>query len=484
MKLVRKLSLAISLGICVVLGVRTRMRAAEERADFREDVRRDHEQLGKSLARSVEVLWSREGPTRAIDLIDRLNQPGSSLRMRFVRPSAEQGAHDYALSPREIPRVGQPVHSRLLLPDASPPTMLSYVPIDLPEGSDGGIELYEELTDEDETISRFVARTVVTTAVVLAVCAAIVFLFGVVFVARPLRKLVNKAERIGRGDLSGPLVIDENNEIRDLALAMNDMCRRLEEARDLAEREATARVRTLDQLRHADRLRTVGELASGIAHQLGTPLNVVRGRGRMIAAGEVSEARMRELGDIIVEQVDRMGDSIRALLDFARRQQPTLSACDVGNVLQQSLRLVEPLASERNVDVQLTLPEDSIVLPLDAGQIHQALTNLLVNALHASPFGGVVEVKAERTASEATISVRDFGDGIEAKQLEHIFEPFFTTKGVGEGTGLGLSVAQGIVREHRGRITVESARGQGAVFRVSLPLAREFSPGLPAQVPA
>jgi signal transduction histidine kinase len=218
---------------------------------------------------------------------------------------------------------------------------------------------------------------------------------------------------------------------------------------------------------------------------MGTPLNVVRVRGAMIASGEVNEPRMRELGAIIVEQVDRVGGTIRQLLDFARVTQPSLSTSDLGRLVAQCLRLVEPLASERNVRLCLHTPSEPVLLAMDLGQIHQALTNLLVNALHASPSGETVDVTIERVGKDVLISVSDHGEGIPEEQAAQIFEPFYTTKRAGEGTGLGLSVAQGIVREHNGRITVETKRGRGAIFRVTLPLepatAREPSQ---AQVPA
>ncbi len=471
MKLVRKLSLAISLGVALVLGFRVWVRAMEERDDYRRDEQRDHEVLGSALATSVKAVWEQEGPERALGLIRSMDHSGVKGSVRFVWASGEGVDGRAALVPALIPKPGKMPVSKVLL-DGPVPRLVTYAPVNVPGERDGAIELYEVLHGESVAVRTFLQRMVVTTGMIETFCAFIIFGFGVVFVARPLRALVRKAERIGRGDLSGPLEITQEDEIRDVAQAINEMCERLEQARSQAERETSARLEALEQLRHADRLRTVGELASGIAHQMGTPLNVVRVRGSMIASGEVSEQRMREIGAIIVEQVDRVGDTIRQLLDFARRQQPTLTSCDVGRLVNQSLRLVEPLAGSRNVQLRLEPSPEPLTLSLDAGQIHQVLTNLLVNALHVSPAGETIDVKVERLDSEVAITVQDRGEGIPAEQLGQVFEPFFTTKRAGEGTGLGLSVADGIVREHGGRITVESARGRGAVFRVILPLRK------------
>lgn len=473
MKLARKLSFAIMLGVCLVLGVRAYLRALEERDEFRADVKRDHTVLGWALTAVVESVWQREGPERALELVERVNQSEhGAVEIRFVWKNGSQPGEARAPRvPEQIPAVGELTRS-VLLEDHDVPHMLSYAALDIPGPRVGALELYEPLTTEREALQRFAERMLVTTLALVGFCAVVIYGFGVIFVARPLRMLVEKTERIGRGDLSGPLSMRQDDEIREVALAMNQMCERLEEAREAAQREERERIKALEQLRHADRLRAVGELASGIAHQMGTPLNVVRVRGAMIASGEVSEARARELGAIIVEQVDRVSGTIRELLDFARRKQPTLMATDVRQLLEQSVRLVEPLATASSVKLVLEVPTEPVEMALDAGQMHQVLINLLVNAVQASPRGERIEVGLARDAREVVISVRDHGEGVPEDQRTQIFEPFFTTKRAGEGTGLGLSVARGIVEEHQGKIEVESAKGQGAVFRVRLPYDR------------
>jgi two-component system NtrC family sensor kinase len=469
MKLVRKLSLAISLGVCVVLGLRVWVRLEEERRDFRADVQRDHDVLGGALALAVLSVWERDGQEPALALVNRVNSERAGVSIRYVEASPTNEPRHRARVPEFIPAARLPPRSNLVM-EKGVPTMLTYAPIALPDRQGAAIEVYERLTAEDDVLGRFVNRFVVTTLVLVSFCAVIIFGFGVIFVAKPLRKLIDKAERIGRGDLGGPVLVMQNDEIREVAQAVNHMCDRLRDARELAEAAAEARMRAVTQLRHADRLRTVGELASGIAHQLGTPLNVIRGRGAMIANGEVAEARMRELGAIVVEQADRVGDTIRRLLDFSRRQHPTFTMADINQLVEQSVRLVESLASERAVQLKLSLPEQREVSALDAGQIHQALTNLIVNAVHVSPASEAVEVAVTREGDELRVSVRDRGKGIADDQLQQIFDPFYTTKRAGEGTGLGLSVADGIVREHGGHISVESRPGKGATFTMHLPV--------------
>jgi signal transduction histidine kinase len=267
----------------------------------------------------------------------------------------------------------------------------------------------------------------------------------------------------------------------ELAGEMNAMCERLLKAKERIEAETGARIAALDQLRHADRLSTVGKLASGLAHELGTPLNVVVGRARMIQSGEAQGDEARTCAGIVVAQSENMTRIIRQLLDFARRRRPTKSQEDLARIGRQTLSMLAPMSQKKGLTVDFVANGEPALAQVDAAQVQQALTNLVVNAIQAAPEGGsvAVGVTAERAqpppdmGGEATtcwrLYVKDDGAGIKAEALDHLFEPFYTTKGVGEGTGLGLSVAYGIVREHGGWIGVETQVGKGSCFSIWLP---------------
>ncbi len=470
MRLARRLSVAISLGICLVLGGNAWLRISTERQTYREDVRRDHRAFGRGLAAALEVVWLHDGKAVALEAVEQFNLRENHIAIRWVWPSAEGADTVHAPRvPNLMPRAGERTRSEVVLAQNTVAHMLTYVSVDIPGGGGGALELYESLAREQAALRRILWRAGITLTILVGLCVGLTFGFGVLFVARPLRALGAQADRIGAGDLSTPLTLTEDNEIRDLAIGMNVMCERLSELRARTEHEIQARVRALEQLRHADRLRTVGELASGIAHQLGTPLNVVRARGAMIAGGEVPEARMRELGKVIVDHVDRMSATIRQLLDFARREQPQFSSGDLIKTIEQTIKLVEPLANQGRVTLRFTPNTATLPLQIDSGQLHQAFTNILVNALHATPEGGRVQVSVIEEADAFVVEVLDGGQGIASEHLAHIFEPFYTTKPAGEGTGLGLSVADGIVREHGGSIEAGSHPERGTVFRVRLP---------------
>ncbi|AKF05006.1 sensor histidine kinase [Sandaracinus amylolyticus] len=474
MKLTWKLSLAIGLGICLVLAANAYVRLRTDSAAYRDDVRRDHDTTGRSLATAVELLWRTDGETRAREVVEELNLRTSHATIRWVWRAATPGEPEAPQRPDLVPALGPGTRSEIVERDDGAPRMLSYTRVDLPGDRDGAIEIDESLADEREHVRATLVRTATTTGVLIVLCVGLTLAFGTLFVARPLRRLAEKARRIGEGDLSAPLDIEQDDEIRDVARAMNDMCDRLGEARTRIERETGAKMRALEQLRHADRLRTVGQLASTIAHELGTPLNVVRARAAMVADGSVSEARVRELGGVIVVQCDRMTGIIRGLLDYARRDPPDRFESDLVRAVRESVQWLQDVARERKVAIELDAEASELFAWIDPRQIQQAVTNLVLNAVQASPAGATVtvRVRAERVDrdGEAIVEVNDHGPGIAPEHRDRLFEPFFTTKGTGEGTGLGLPIVDGIVREHGGSIEVTSMPGDGACFRIRLPL--------------
>jgi signal transduction histidine kinase len=183
--------------------------------------------------------------------------------------------------------------------------------------------------------------------------------------------------------------------------------------------------------------------------------------------------------EIILEQAHRMGGILRQVLDFARIRAPAKHGEELPPIVRAVMAMLQPLAKRR--DITLLDPEGSSPpVEVDVGQLQQVLTNLVINAIQASPRGGTVRCTVETSQliapgetqqrRFASVSILDRGEGIAADQLPRVFEPFFTTKDVGEGTGLGLSIAYGIVREHGGFISARSTVGEGSAFTIHLPL--------------
>ncbi len=237
----------------------------------------------------------------------------------------------------------------------------------------------------------------------------------------------------------------------------------------------------LGQLRHAERLATLGKLASGIAHEVGTPLNVISGRAELIAAGGLKGDAVATSADVIIKQAERVAAIVRQLLDFARRGGTRVERTDLTSLVEHTALLLGPLASKAGVEVSHAGPR--VQANVNPAEMQQVVTNLLTNAIHALPNGGKVEVSVgvesvrdeqrsqhAGTAREcAVIRIRDHGTGIAPDVLPRIFEPFFTTRDVGVGTGLGLSVVYGIMQDHGGWVEVETQVDHGTTMSLYLP---------------
>ena len=482
MKLVRRLTIYLLVAVTGVLAIDTWASVRSHLALFDADMRRDEELLGRTLASAVERVWRSEGEAAAREVLASVNASNAEMRAELVSvPAAGSPGDERRAAIARAQREGVPVH--LALPGGSVRRLHTYVPLKLGTAEARALEISESFAHERGYALARIRQTLATTLATLLACGAVAWLVGVRVVGRPVEALVAKARRIAHGDFEAPLVLRPETELALLAREMNEMAASLAAAsREVAEQSA-ARIAAQEQLRHADRLTTVGKLASGLAHELGTPLNVVAGRAKMIASGEIANAAEgEECARIIVAQADRMTAIVRQLLDFARRRSGEKQPLDLAVLARQTAGLLEPLGAKRGVRVSCDAAEAGVVARADAAQIQQALMNLVMNAIHASARGSGVSIavrkehaaaapgRARGLGPSALIEVSDTGAGMAPEVLEQVFDPFFTTKAPGEGTGLGLSVAYGIAEDHGGWIDAESASQQGSRFRIWLPL--------------
>jgi two-component system, NtrC family, sensor kinase len=482
MKLARKLTLALMVGILLVLAGNAAYRVQREIALFERDSRRDSLLLGRTLAGSVARVWPTVGESQALDLVEDANQREGAVRIRWVWtdvPIVEPDAIDTMPSLEEPGSWGSGV-LQFVSQAKGKGALYTYLPVAVPGERPGAIEVRDSLVDERTYVRRTILQALVTTGVLVALCGGIASGLGVLLVGRPAASLIDQARSIGGGDFSRRLHLSQRDEIGELAAEMNTMCELLARTSEKATRETRARIAALEQLRHAERLSTVGQLAAGIAHELGTPLNVVMGRAQLILREHPDGSDSHKNAVIVLEQTKRMTAIIRQLLDFARRGGADKSPESLHHVAQQTATMLDSLAKKHSV--QLVLAGDpGLLADVDAGQLQQASTNLVVNAIQAMPGGGDLTIGVEKRrvlppsdhggpeAEYLCLYVRDTGQGMAPEVVQHVFEPFFTTKAAGEGTGLGLSVAYGIVKEHGGWIDVESEEGNGSSFTIFLP---------------
>jgi signal transduction histidine kinase/iron only hydrogenase large subunit-like protein len=226
-----------------------------------------------------------------------------------------------------------------------------------------------------------------------------------------------------------------------------------------------------ETLMHSERLASMGQLAAGVAHEINNPLGVVLMYTHLLLDECNKESALRPDLEMIVEQANRCKRIVAGLLDFARQNKVAFQPCDIREVIRTSLA---NLATPDGITVEVEHVEGSPKVELDRDQIIQVFVNLIDNAYDAMPSGGALKIQSYADAKTLTVDVKDTGTGIPKENLKKLFEPFFTTKLMGKGTGLGLPVVYGIVKLHRGEITVESNPdpGQGptgSTFRVRLP---------------
>ena len=483
MKLTLKLMTVVVAGIIGLTALDVYLTVRRQIRLFDTDMERDALVLGRTVRDVLEDVWRTSGEEGALALIDRVNAESHTMRIRWVW--LDNQADDLHRPAVSLDRL-LPVIQGQELPVKQPRVdgagyLYSYVPVPTDTERKGAIELAESLSELSQYTGRTIKKAVVLAASMVLLGGLTAVGFGVLFVGRPLRLLSEKAERVGAGDLTGPLRIPGHDELSKLAATLNTMCDQLVESQKRISAETEARIAALEQLRHADRLKTVGRLASGIAHELGTPLNVVGGRASMIAAGRLSADDVVENARIIKAQSDKIATIIRQLLDCARSRPARRAREDIRSIATQTLGLLNTVAVKRNVNLTLTSDDAPVWATVDAGQIQQVLTNLVMNALQAMTRKGnvTVSIQPERArppegygkgeGDYVCVRVQDEGEGISRENMQHMFEPFFTTKDVGEGTGLGLSIAYGIIREHGGWIDVQSEVGRGSTFFVFLP---------------
>jgi signal transduction histidine kinase len=328
---------------------------------------------------------------------------------------------------------------------------------------------------------------------------------------KPLRRLLEGIDAVSKGDLSRVSHAQRDDEIGTIAGRFNAMTGSLREVREEGQRGAEARLALEARLRQSEKLATIGQMAAEIAHEVGTPLNVIGGRARAIGkivkrqsnppsdegSGEFVKNPSAEIvknAGIIGGEVERITKIIRQVLDFSRQRGRTVARARVGAIVAEAVALLAETTRRQGIAVEIKpAAPDLPDVPGDPDQLQQVCLNLLMNAIHAMPTGGTLRIATERVvrrkgdldlvapAEYVVLEISDSGSGIPEAHRDKIFEPFFTTRDEGQGTGLGLAVSNGIVKDHDGWIEVESPGGAGlgdagAVFRVFLPTGAALAP--------
>ena len=264
-------------------------------------------------------------------------------------------------------------------------------------------------------------------------------------------------------------VFRERNMLRRTRKELIDLNQTLEER--VQERTDTL-LNHEKQMARADRLASIGQLSSGIAHEINNPLGVIQGYTQLLMRDEDPGSQRYEDLQVILKHAKNCKAIVEDLRSFARRSTPEKAEISIHNVIYDAILFVQNRVRKQNIRIDTCLDDAVMPMYMDEKKIRQVLVNLVMNACQAVGENGMIEIstKLDATARQVRIRVADDGCGIEEKDIERIFDPFFTTKPTGEGTGLGLAVSYGIVRNSGGEIMVSSEPGGGSVFTVVLPV--------------
>jgi two-component system, sporulation sensor kinase E len=233
-----------------------------------------------------------------------------------------------------------------------------------------------------------------------------------------------------------------------------------------------------EQLRKTERIAELGTLASGMAHEIGTPMNVILGRAEYLLQRTADEGMKKGLATIVT-QIERITKVMNQLLAFARRRTPERQAVDLGEIVDDALEMFQERFAHSRITVEKAIETNLPSVQADRDQLIQVLVNLMMNSVHAMSEGGRLRLSLAREGSLVCLGLSDTGHGMSEETRSKVFDPFFTTKDFGKGTGLGLTVVKGIVEEHGGTIAVESVVDKGTTFWIRLPLDIEQIAAIP-----
>jgi len=295
-------------------------------------------------------------------------------------------------------------------------------------------------------------------------------------VVLPIRKLLSATRRIAAGDLGDSVHVPGSTEVAELSDAFNSMVLALRGKREEVEEKVASLnranreiVEARSEAIHSEKMASVGLLAAGMAHEIGTPLAAIMGYTGILADELAADAEKADYLRRIAEESQRIDRIVRGLLDYARPKGVQREKVEVLPLLEKVVELLKAQGAlkllEVSVEVEPTLP----ILQADPHQLEQLLINLIMNAKDAMPLGGKLQLTGSRSGTDVVIQVIDSGHGMPPEHLPLVFDPFFTTKEPGRGTGLGLAIAARIAESCGGRLTVQSELGKGSRFTMKLP---------------
>jgi signal transduction histidine kinase len=336
---------------------------------------------------------------------------------------------------------------------------------------------------ERQMISNFLnkSRRLILMAVALLFILGPFFIYKTAsYIVAPIKRLVEITTKISEGDTSLRAPLKEHDETYDLALSFNRMLDNLLSVRESLEKTVEL---LHEKQKEIEKRASLGFLVSGVTHELNNPLNNISLTAETIKE-EIDELSREELSEFvqdILTQSERAKHIIDDLLDFAgTKKSQDMEKMDIVNAIEEAVNLTANELRINNITLEMDIPARACFVKGIKSKLEEVFVNIIVNAIHAINGKGKLTIRSwpDENNDNIYIQISDTGHGVSEENIKNIFEPFFTTKEVGEGTGLGLSVSQGIINDHNGDIHVESRIGKGTTFTIRLPLYNEAAKDL------
>jgi two-component system NtrC family sensor kinase len=422
-------------------------------------------EVGNSVDKSAEACYACHAQSQPLTLLNRSDrfrvyQAGSSRILGVITPIENQPACSNAACH------AHPASTQIL----------------------GVLDTDLSLEKVDESLAQDRRTMFVYTAFAMIAVISLSGLFVWIVVHNPLRALMTGTERVATGTLGLQIPVNSHDEVGDLAQSFNEMSARLQ----LAQAEITAWAHTLEdrvdektrelkqahqRMLHVEKMATIGKMAAVVAHEINNPLSGILTYSKLVkrwienhAKGLPRRGEMAGSLDLVAIESKRCGELVKNLLSFSRVSPMNLAWCDLHQVLDRCVRLVQHKMEMAGVQVSLELAPDLPMVHCDPAQIEQVVLATVINAIDAMPQGGNLWLSTTMRGDNAIeLLIRDDGIGVPPEHLPHIFEPFYTTKEAG-GSGLGLAISQNIVERHGGSIDLQSVMGQGTRITVVLPV--------------
>lgn len=341
------------------------------------------------------------------------------------------------------------------------------------DSQQGALEVVLPLRQVNQALAGTTRRFLFFTVALTAGLGAVIILIARWSISQPLHRLIGAARRLGGGDLALRIEPSGVVDLDQLGDELNRMASGLEEQHRTREEFYRQKLELERGLRHADKLASLGQLTSGLAHEIGTPLNVISGRAEQLLSRMAQSDPGRKGLESIIRQSEQIVELIERLLAFSRKDVKCWEEVDLKALVRETLNLCRMRFPRGGFAVDLELDLAVPCMTADSNAMRQLFVNLMLNAIQAMGGRGRIRVTSVMAGEEMQIVLEDNGPGIPAELRERVFEPFFTSKDVGEGTGLGLYIAANIVEDHQGNIRVEDRPGGGARFVMTFPALRQ-----------